>query len=316
MKKIALALVLCLFLFSQGEAHQHGGGQFGSVPPAAAAVGYNTLTYSSTFSGDIDLSQTYASGFNWYVWDWFGGSVSPSTIVPFSGGVTLTGATAGPNGTMATAADPLGGNFVGTVFGGGLYIEAKIQFDPSQVNAGTQGWPSFWSLSLEQSLGTSQWPGQATGYTTGVEADFMEFERPISTTGYGGTIHQAYGKFNITCPPNYCQYSPSVGSPRIVNPNTDFSRAHVYGWLWVPATVTTNGYIKFYFDGQQIGPATAWTQFVGGAGQIPPPDNQPWAFGSMDTQHYFIILGTGPSQPMVINYVNVWQLNANNNITH
>lgn len=284
---------------------------FTTLASPASFVGYNDNTFSSTFNNDIDIKETYTSGFKWYVWNLFSTNANPANIVPMSGGgVTLAGDTTGPNGQIVSAAQLPGNNFVGTAFGGGFYAEAVLHFDPAQVNSGTQGWPSWWSLVSEVSLtNTGQWPGQTAGYVHGVEADFMEYERPVQNTSYGVAMHDDYGVPGVTCSPGLCHVDSNVSMT--LAPAPTFTNDHKYGFLWVPATATTNGYAKFFFDNLQVGTTITWNQYTN---QSPTPSGQPWLFGVLDQQHLFLILGTGPSQPMVVQSVNVWQASSANNI--
>jgi hypothetical protein len=225
------------------------------------------------------------------------------------GSVTLAGDTTGPNGELvtATAAHNAAG-FVGTAFGGGAYVEAALKFDPADVaRANSKGWPSFWSLAIEGNVlpGANQWPGQAVGYAHDIEADVLEYLfLPYGgpANAYGGTLHDSYGIYNVTCS-GWCDQTTNVNK-RMAPVGTDFTQYHRYGFLWVPATPTIPGYARFYFDGQPMGPEQKWTQLTN---QPPTPANQPWAFGVIDQRHLMLILGTGVGEPMTVQSVDVWQ---------
>jgi hypothetical protein len=287
-----------------------------AVPAIAADVGYNTNTYSTNFNTyNVDVARTGRSGFLWYPWDLYGYHARTSAFTfNADGSVTLAGDTTGPNGqlTSATPARNAAG-FVGKAFGGGAYIEAVFKFNPADVaRANGNGWPSFWSLALEGSaLSQNQWPGQATGYVHGIEADFFEYllvnrlTMPLAYINYGAGMHDWYGIPNKTCYPGLCQAPmPYFMGQKTVSAGTDFTVYHSYGFLWVPATVTTKGYARYYFDGKQVGQDWQWSQYTN---QPPRPNNQPWAFGILDQQHLVLIFGTGPGEPMTIVAVNVWQ---------
>jgi hypothetical protein len=81
----------------------------------------------------------------------------------------------------------------------------------------------------------------------------------------------------------------------------------------MPATPTTPGYAKFYFDRAQVGPTTQWTLL---GDQPPPPVNQPWEWGIIDREHLWLILSTGLGQPVTVRRVDVWQASTANNIVN
>jgi hypothetical protein len=179
-------------------------------------------------------------------------------------------------------------------------------------------WPAFWALPIEGNFQpySSQWPQQALGYDHHVEADFFEaLPGDAGTEVYGGSMHDWYGLYGQTCQPQYCDTAqPHEQGQRTVPAGSDFSQYHRYGFLWVPATADADGFAEFFFDGTQVGTAYRWQQLTAQA--LPPPDGQPWAFGIIDQQHLFIILGTGPSQPMTVKSVDVWQANTSANISN
>jgi hypothetical protein len=88
---------------------------------------------------------------------------------------------------------------------------------------------------------------------------------------------------------------------------------HTYGFLWVAATASTEGIISAYFDGVLVGATRNWTQYTD---QAPTPVGKTWAFGRLDQQHMFFILGAGVGEPMTVKSVNVWQKNASSNMTN
>jgi hypothetical protein len=94
---------------------------------------------------------------------------------------------------------------------------------------------------------------------------------------------------------------------------TDFTQYHAFGFLWVPATASAQGYAQYYFDGQATNDKMTWTQYSGT--DVPPPGTTPWTFGVLDPQHVALVLGTGNAEPMRIQSVNVWQASASNNLS-
>jgi hypothetical protein len=291
-----------------------------SAPPYAANIGYTVNTFSTIFStATVDTSGAGPSGFKWYPWNFYGRHANTGAFkFNGDGSITLGGDVTGPNGQLVTAiAAKNQPKFLGTAFGGGAYIEAEFKFDPDDVaKAGSKGWPSFWSLGLEDSaLGGSQWPGQPTGFRHSVEVDVFEYlylPYNVPRNIYGAGMHDWYGIPNVTCPKGLCaQHMDSKDTKRATPIGTDLRQYHRYGLLWVPATDTTAGYVRYYFDGQPLGGDQRWTKF---ADQPPPPTNQAWSFGRLDQQHLVLILGTGVNEPLTIRSVNVWQASDANNL--
>jgi hypothetical protein len=98
---------------------------------------------------------------------------------------------------------------------------------------------------------------------------------------------------------------------RVAPAGTDYNQFHTYGFLWVPATSTTRGSMSAYFDGQLIGNTVTWTEYTN---QPPTPVGQPWAFGRIDQQHLYFILGTGVGEQFTLKSVNVWQRDGSHNL--
>lgn len=294
-----------------------------SAPPEAAQVGYATNTFSSSFSSStVDLKNTKNRGFKWYLWNLFSARANPDNVVLNPDGtVTLLGAPA-QNGQLVTAVTYTATNtFAGVAFGGGAYFEAEMKFDPKTVAAAAHvgNWPAFWALQLEGNLvGSAQWPGQNANYAHNIEADFFEaghYNPEPKSPGYGGSLHDWYGVYGQTCGSGtLCEADMAFSTAfRVVPAGTDFNQYHRYGFLWVPATKTSAGYAKFYFDDQQLGAAQEWQLYEN---QPPPAAGQPWAYGIIDQRHLFLTIGTGQSQPLTVRSVNVWQRGTSSNLAY
>ena len=291
-------------------------------PPAEAIqAGYTVNTFASNFTAQtVDMNRTLNRGYKWYLADMFSIRSNPAGVkINSDGSVTLLGDNTGAVGALMSIAPYRGtDSYVGTAFGGGMYVEAVLSYDPAQVTATHTGarypYPSFWSLPMEGNviLGADHWPGQPAGYVHNVEVDFFEADYPTAPNRYGVGMHDWYGIKGITCPPGLCKVSPPP--PAVTPPpaGTNFQQYHTYGFLWVPATATTKGFINAYFDGQKAY-TYSWTQFTT---QAPTPLGQTWAFGRLDQQHMFFILGTGVGETFNIKSVNVWQRNASANMSN
>jgi hypothetical protein len=288
------------------------------VPPQAAAVGYLTKTFSGTFSNPtVDLASTEQPGFNWYPWHFFGQDPPrPESVAINADGSIVIGAAGLVSSLASAAATRTPSHWVGVAFGGGAYFEATLKFDPEKTAKGKPtGWPAFWSMSIEHlaDLDGQQWPKQPPGYVHFIEPDFFEYDvwsfRPRHY--YGGAVHESYGIYRTTCAgENFC----SVHNPRFTieaPPETDYRSFHKFGFLWVPATRSTQGYARYYFDGAATDDIIIWDLYTN---QPPPPGQAPWAFGIIDQQHLVLILGTGTEQPMTVASVSVWQSSPAKNL--
>lgn len=308
-----------LFFLAVCVAQSSGArGQSLQVPPQAAAAKYKVLTFSSAFTADqVDIANTSKSGFKWYPYKFFGAHTTLSSIsLDQNETVTLLGDVTGPNGELATASwTGIPGGFVGTAFGGGGYFEATFKFDPQDVIRNDfSGWPSWWSMSIEHmaNLDARQWPGQQKGYEHFIEADFFEYDLKDyairnKLNYFGGALHDWFGH---SSEPYKNVPLPHTVFIREVPIDTDFTQYHRYGFLWVPAAATRDGYAEHYFDGRRVGRRIAWKRYTN---QAPPP-KPPWLFSIIDHNHLVLILGTGVNEPMTIRSVNVWQASDRYNI--
>jgi hypothetical protein len=266
------------------------------VPAAAAAVGYST----ETFGPAVTL------GSNWQLW-----TNAANVTQNGDGSVTIAGGGNGYNNAQVATATPNGsGSLNGEAFGGGGYFEATLSFVGTPVTNG--GWPSFWANDIENQInaqtgnGASQWQGQANGYVNSIETDFMEY---LAGQGaYGFALHHWYGQQSAI----QAVHSENSGSPAILPPGTDTSQPHAYGFLWMPATSTTQGYAKWYFDNVQVGSTVTWNQY--NPATPPDPREGSSAYSVLDARHLYLILGTGPSNPMTVYNVKVWQKSTANDI--
>ncbi|MGA8732022.1 MAG: hypothetical protein WB608_24905, partial [Terracidiphilus sp.] len=186
------------------------------------------------------------------------------------------------------------------------YITGEIAFNPLTGNAGAM--PAFWAMDVEHMVGrVVQWRGQAAGYEHFIELDIFEFDRDQKSlpSAYGGTLHDTYGTYGSTCGKGYCIVSSDWRIGTLQAPHqTDFNEFHRIAALWVPATASKKGYVKFYFDDIPLGRGFSWTQYTDQAPPLTP--STPWAFGVIDKSHLVLNLGSGSSS-MRIRSIDVWQ---------
>ncbi len=284
------------------------------VTNPAAANGYLELTFDSTLTPNtVDVNQTYESGYDWYVGNFF--NPAPSNPITFNNHSTATvnGSTGNSNLQIATAALKVvqapGSGWVGTAFGGGGYFEATLRFDPLLVDR-ANGFPSWWTMTIEHlaSLPEVQWIGQPEGYQHFGEVDIFEYDTvQITPHSYGGALHEYWGAwspetgFNENTAPDFVRKPPQT---------TRYSDFHRYGLLWVPAKGSSVSKLSWYFDGRKIGADQAWSKMPDAS----PPPVTPWQFSVIDKQHLVLIFGSGANQPMTVQSVKVWQASSDENL--
>jgi hypothetical protein len=324
-----------------------------NVPAAAAAVGYNTLTFNSTVLGK-----------GWFPFEFFGSKQPAGSAVQNpDGSIFLSGKSGTSFGgtlssALATSAAPY---FTGVAFGGGGYFEATLSFTGQGNGPYANGGPAFWAEDIEHMSADSninpqhvQWPGsdrpwsssttyaidaivshggyywisavngnvgntpkngssQWQPYQSWIEVDFMEYDagKYLYQNGIGHWATFPGGSFSTSNP---YQGARNCRGCVAVPTGTDFSKPHRYGCLWVPATPTTRGYLKFYFDGVQTASPTFYWNYYDPASP-PPPVNGSTAMSVMDQRHLALILGTGTDQPMTVQSVSAWQGSSANNLT-
>jgi hypothetical protein len=288
------------------------GGSSAGVPAAAAAAGYNTMTYGPNVTIDS----------NWYPFTFYGSGAQPAgyTTQNADGSLYFSGTGHSSGDGAATAAHSSSGNkWTGTAFGGGAYFETVLSFTGQGSGPYNNGGPAFWMLDIEH---TSQgpyvvsWPNVSKNsagdpYDDYFEVDVMQYDSgPYS---YQENISNWYGY-----PPTKSTSNPYTGGGGNgdvkVPTSTNFAEYHTYACLWVPATPSTQGYLKFYFDGEQNGGTLYWNYDNPNNPFPPPPQNNASAMSGMDARHMMLILGTGTDQPMTVKSVTVWQASGANNL--
>lgn len=275
-------------------------------PNNPGASGY-VLSFDDEFDSlsSIDVNATKGPGYKWYVHRWFGYPNTPESALSVSNGIliiTPTDTTGYQIATAGPSSNPQG--YVGQAFGGGFYIEGRISFDNTQVVI-ANSWPAFWGLSLQALLGASHWPGQPAEYNHALEDDFFEYDTFPSSgaNSFGGSMHDWYGIYNVTCPPSYCSVTNSNGVVRLGA--TIWTNFHTIGQLYIVGSSANGnqGSVSTYFDGVLTSDVVTWTD----QGDGTPPPSGAFAFSIMDKESLVIILGTGTSSPMNVDWVHVWQ---------
>lgn len=268
--------------------------------PDAAAFGFKTLTFFDDFnsSSTIDLSNTGAPGFNWYLqnaWPhatsqgggWSGLFTAPVTtagdVTVANSILSLAGGGGASNGLMLNSACPNGTGFVGNVFGGGFYLEAKIA-------TGTQ--TLLWAMPIEFFTGS---------VNAAVEFDMFEY----NTGAIDMFVHE--WNFSGGSVTNDSSDEGFGGGPNF--PMTVYTDFHTYGWLWVPASKNggTTGFFQRYVNGVNMG--SGWRDSYTTTGLASPgltPNNSNGSLSEIDAQHQMLMLWCGAGTAKY-DYVAVWQ---------
>jgi hypothetical protein len=314
-----------------------------TAPPQASSHGYTWTAFSAGPNGtpfsssSVDVNGTLKPIYQWFPEWFYWNTFTPPIAVTFPTGGGL-GTAVINNGGFSSMAAPHAGTsspstesgIVGEAFGGGGYFEATFQFNPTDVKLGN-GFPAWWGDAEEHLKSGSDpsefWDFYDTAYTADpgfahyIETDFMEYN--INSGYYAGTLIDWYGDYNKGYGGNPNRYSdvqsPWVDKQLKYPSGTDYSIPHKYGFLWIPAAVSTKGTATFYLDGvPYASQAISWDQYQEQApyttlgNNVQPPT--PWSWSILDQQHVALIISTGTNEPVTITAIDVWQANANWNI--
>lgn len=245
------------------------------TPPSyASSAGYTNLVFDDEMNtNSVAPSSTSTGNYKWYTYNWATPSNSlPSSDVTFQNGyATITTDTSGYSYGITT----IGLGNLTHVWQHG-YFETRMRYAPKGNTVGSPtAWPAFWGFDEAGITGT---------YTTGTpygELDVLE----CIPSGGAGTACAMYDTVHQWLNNAAGAQGPSSNNPPTVQTGIDYSQWHTYGALW-----TTNQ-IQWYLDGVllntlAVGPSTSFT--------------------GIETSHIALILGTGPSWPMDVDYVRVW----------
>lgn len=247
------------------------------------------------------LGPSVTLGTNWFVNGIQGGYLGSAVVQNGDGSVTLGGTGNGGITTIQSATGPA--TYTGKAYTGATYFEATMSVSGGAINTSHGAWPAFWANDVEiQATGavtpTTQWPGQASNYGRWIENDIAEFAAGGTTLCTGNALHDWYNTVG-----SGVQVSTSFGNA-CLPAGQNISASHRYGFLWTPATSTTQGSAKYYID-DVLTNSVSWNQYSAAA--IPPPIYGSTAFSVMDTRHMYPILSSGVDNPLTVTAVSVWQ---------
>lgn len=272
-----------------------------AMPAAAELAGYRMQTFGGTLK----------MGENWFDMTFFGWS-GKGGVNTTDGSVLVDGTGIGTiSSAKVDKSKPH--RWSGMAFGGGAYFEAEISFKNADNEDPGNRWPAFWANDIENMAESSfsdvtQWIGQPQGFGNWVEVDIMEYcLRRVDR--YGFQIHNWYGQRTHSQVKDVPVFKHPVNLPA----GFDWGTFHKYGFLWVPATDTTQGYAQMFLDDVPAGDPVYWNKYDPKA--PPAPVVGSTAASVMDSRHLALLLDTGTHNPMTVRSVSVWQKSADNNRT-
>lgn len=286
-----------------------------TVPSVASARSFTTLAFYDNFSSTstIDLGDTLASGFKWYIHNTFpanaggansGWATEPSTPSNLfwigSGYLTLSNAVPAQHpvgvGLMTCGTKGSAPGYVGNAFSGGFYAEVMMSFDPAKALAGLAAWPVWWTVTTEE--------------LTGAVTHFPELD------GYEA-LPSGTGTFNSNVTIHDWIITNGVTSQSIQNTNGlidaalagyDFTKMHRFGRLWVPASKNSGtGLLQTWVDGVHITANDVTYQSGAPATPGASPSNPNGTFFITESDHFCFILGAGTNWPTNFGSVQIWQ---------
>ena len=297
-----------------------------NVPAQAQAVGYTKLAFSDEFTSlsTIDINNTKAGGFKWYVNNAFPATYTGGTGNAWHAALPTPPSAIAQNGSYVTLLDdfshnPIGlcsvvatgsgvGQVSGTSFSNGFYAEVRMSFDPTLSGGGLawHGWPIYWFISRPFLDGTITNGGSAYMEIDGFEG----FPTNGPSIDPIMTLHDyqfAGGNHNSN--------NNKINSFIFGIPGFKWTDLHTLGTLYV--TMANNGgtgYIKRYLDDvyinkSQINGVGSEVDFNVSLPCVPgaSPSNPNGTFTAGDSWDYPIMLGTGHNWPTTFDFVRIWQ---------
>ncbi len=274
------------------------------------------MTFDDEFDSvaTIDLTNSQAPGFKWYVQYPYGGAAAPADRFSISNGVITISPQTGDHTQWMMSTGTKGLNatgFVGQAFGGEWYIEARIAFDDSLVNK-ANGFPAFWAEGLGHVMHggaiDDQWTGQIAGYEHWLEDDFFEYNvaSAVGANAFNSNVYDWYGKY-----PRLRAVGPHYPQTIVLLDPTTWTSFHTIGRLHVPGTAQ-NGWVgieKTFFDGVDVTNGHYLQPYTWIGNQMPgtPPPSGTFLYSIADSQSLVIVLGSGIGAPLQVDYVRVWQ---------
>ena len=278
------------------------------APPPIAGWGY-CLAWNDEFDAglkSLDLNNTQASGYKWYVQAQDYSPVPASYFTnPAPSVLRILGSDQNSVGEQLVSAVSMHTGF-NLADSAGFYFEGRIRL-LSTVYVQANGWPAFWLRCSELSFpgSASPWPGTTSGWMNSVELDLMEY---YGGTSYGSALHNWYGFGPFSDNNAHTLWSGNSygGYPTNV--------WHTYGCLMVPGWQTTNGmgYMKMFLDNAfATGFTVTWQNptnlYTNNPNATPTPAGGN-LYSASELWHRIISIGTATiNSPIDVDWVRVWQ---------
>ncbi len=279
-----------------------------AAPSQASAFGYTCAildTQFGTLSSVIDLNDTLAPGFDWYVhnqWNtgsgggafWNNGPAIASAQFTNSGSNLVLNAPTNHTAGLMTAAYLGNGQYVGHAIKPGFYVNFEISYASTIPSGITNGlWPAVWATTIEWLTGSLT---ASNNYLTELD-DYEAYSgpgagNPVSTIM---TIHEWSADLAST----------QANTNNAVTLAGTLSQLHDYGMLVVPMVDNGGtGLIQRYYDSTHE--STADCSYTRDAATCP-GITRPSALSEIDQMHYVFIMDTGyPNWTMTVSRVTVY----------
>jgi len=276
------------------------------APPPIAGWGY-CLAWNDEFDAglkSVDLNNTQASGYKWYVQAPDYSPVQASYFTnPAPSVLRILGSGPHSGGVVSAVSMNNGFNLADS---DGFYFEGRIRL-LSTVYVPANSWPAFWLRGSDGAFpGTAApWPGTTNGWQNSVEIDLMEY---YGGTSYGSALHDWYGSGPFTDNNAHTLWSANSYGGYPTN------AWHTYGCLMVPSWQTTNGvgYVKMFLDNVFVtGFTVAWQNptnlYTNNPNATPTPAGSN-IYSTSELWHHIISIGTATiNSPIDVDWVRVWQ---------
>jgi hypothetical protein len=291
-----------------------------SAPAVAAKYGFtHPVLYETWTNGTatIDLNNTKAAGFNWYVnsyfpvqnnwWNSGFNSKSAATAGQFSASNGVMTFSPLGNSDLLSTCVWNGSTVIGTTFAGGFYLDVMASFDPILAGDTSHSWPAVWMLPVEFLNGGSGISGHVV--------DTSVFEAyPVA----GGTLclskcqllmgaHDEQAGQTSRTP----QYVPDVTTTMAPAFGTfSWTSLHHYQFLWVPQAKNgdSNGILSWWIDNVPMVTITYSSTSRSNPGLNPDGGVGELSYG--DSSHFCLLINTGTAQtgqPINVGAFQVWQ---------
>jgi hypothetical protein len=212
--RIIIALVALIIGIRQVNA---------AAPPQAAAAGFNSLVFSTTFNNvRRQISPNGGGNYPWYNGIWYEAPSPASDIAQYGPNIVdLSQQVTDAHDTTISTVSGVGGPYPNAWTYG--YYEVNAAMPEANL---PQAWDAIWLFSLPHMLGTDTTPNG----NEWCELDIME---QFGNGNFVGTVHDwilSDGTITQNTNAGVNNFQPL--------PNFDQRRWHTYGVLWTGSTIT------------------------------------------------------------------------------